>query len=1065
MEEELAQVVQAIQTLYSPSTAPSVQSTLQLQLQQVQLAPAAWGLVGPLIDHEDPAVRFFAASTLQRKVSQQWDTLPTSHSSSEDTDDLPSNVQLLKESLLGWLSTSAASAYPAISPDPSNTRSGEKPVLRKLAAAATAISLKVEGRWKDWLLEVVMRVSAGGARREGVLEVLQVAVEEVGRAELAGSKKLAYMSSLSSTIPYLVSTLSSSLQSSTPSEVNSALTCFTSFLNAGQLSHPELTALYPLFLPHLSNPSTIVATCSAVEEVIERSSGLSGSGGGVTKFINRQRTNELVDGWANSPFVLGVVASAVQDANEGAEPDDEAMAVFKLFATLSEHFISILFDPPPASSSASIPTLTLTSPATHTLLSTLLSLTTFPGHTSESYTISELTSGSWMALQELGGDEGLVAGPGQGREGREGKEQEWAVYKGVFEALSAGLRRRGRRVEEGEWGSWPGDIRDAFRVHRTTVLSDLLQYSFYVLRDPLIGSFVSLASQQIQQAPSPSTTDSYEDLEATLFCLYALGEVVPLAPSIEEELGEKTSDLTTYLEHLFSPALLSALPSESGAHLTLRTTALKLVGAYAPWFSAHPTECLTAISFVVASLSAPSSSTSSTDLIPPAARALKGLCDANRKVLTGHVSSFVQVLGGLEGKIEDQELGKVLESVGAVVQALLPQEEGVEALVGLVGPVVGKLGEAVAGVSTDADAARLLALQQLLYLTALSRGLSDPDGDLVDLDASLDDSSAARLASIRLLEDSRMVEMRSALGNAVEGAAKVWAGDMEVVTALSDYIRTSTSDSLPSPLALPSLALLSLASSALQISPSSVWLGIASQLLARLARDRTDGQMAEEELRRVGEPVEKALGVVLSGFGDVPAMSENPDVVAAFLAFCTQIIKHYPRIFAALPPTYLDAVIAFGERGLEMQEQFSLKSTIELLLSSIQATAFPPLPLQTLFQSILTPHLPTLLRALLLAIAGRVPRSHLTQLSELLHACLLRLGEPARQVLKGLMLGGRGEAELGFPNERVDGQRKERFFRAVSAARTGKQMRLAVSDFALVCRGLEGSAYAASTAF
>jgi hypothetical protein len=46
-----------------------------------------------------------------------------------------------------------------------------------------------------------------------------------------------------------------------------------------------------------------------------------------------------------------------------------------------------------------------------------------------------------------------------------------------------------------------------------------------------------------------------------------------------------------------------------------------------------------------------------------------------------------------------------------------------------------------------------------------------------------------------------------------------------------------------------------------------------------------------------------------------------------------QVVRLYPRIFSILPAHYLDAVLAFAERGLAMQEQFSLKATIELLVS------------------------------------------------------------------------------------------------------------------------------------
>ncbi|GAA6053966.1 hypothetical protein JCM3770_004645 [Rhodotorula araucariae] len=1053
MEGELAQVVQSIQALYSPSTPPDIQTALQQQLQHVQAAPAAWGIVGPLLAHPDASVRFFASSTLQQKLTRQWDSLPGLDAALAE-DDLAGDVLGLKDSLLQWLARSAAAAYP--SPEAGlQPAAGERPVLRKLAAAVTALSLRVEDRWRDWLLEVVMRVAGGGAGREATLEVLSTAIEQVARAELVGSKRMAYMSSLASTIPHLVSTLASSLTSSSSSEVNSALACFVSYLNAGQLSHTELTTLYPHILPHLSNPSTAIAACSAIEELVERSSGLSdystgSSSSSVTRFINRQRTTDLITGWATGPFVASVLASAISDAKDGSEPDDEALAVFKLATTLADHHIStFLFDAPPAGSGDPAALLTLRHPALHALLALLLELSAFPGHSAESYAVNELPQGAWLNLQELGADEGLVAGPGDGREGRKGREEDWSVYKGVWEALAAKLAERATRPPEGEVKVWPKDVRDAFRVYRSTILSDTAQYAYFVLRDSMVAKLVHFADEQVSQPPSPGA-DSYEDLEATLFILYSLGEVVPLSPSLAElDPSAPPTPLSTYLSHLFGPSILGRLPSVPGSYPTLRSTALRLVGAYAPWFSAHAGACLQAVSFVVAGLQEP-------ELVPGAARALRGLCDANRKVLVGHVGSFVQVLGGLEGKIEDDELAKVLESAASVVQAL-PEGDVVEPLLVIANPIIAKLASAVQAAAQSVDNARNLTLQQLSYLAALSRGLSDPEDDLVDLDASVDDSTLIRDSATRLLAHPSIADMRARLGAAVEGAARAWASDMEVVSALSEYIRASTSDAVPSPLALDTLALLGLASAALQIAPNSVWLGIEGQLLARLARNRSDAEMRDDELAEVGRPVEAALNVVLSTHGDLPAMAENPDVVAAFLSLCCQIVRLYPRIFSSLPPHYLDAVLAFAERGLGMQEQFSLKSTMELLLLSVQQTRMAS-PSSAFFASTLAPRVPSLVRAVLLAVAGGAPRSHLVQLSELLHACLLRLAESARPAVKELL------AQPGWPSERASAEVKSRFERAVLSARTGKQVRQAVHDFALVCRGLDGSAYGAATA-
>ncbi|GAA5873443.1 hypothetical protein JCM3774_002418 [Rhodotorula dairenensis] len=1054
MDSEVAQVIQAVQALYDPSTPPSVQSTLQRQLQLVQSSPSAWSVVGTLLSHPDSSVRFFGASTLQHAITRSWGSLDPSNAAPKA---LSGPVASLKESLLHWLASSAAAAYPMTG---APGTPGEKPVLRKLAAATTGLSLRLGPEWNDWLLEVIMRIAASGAAREANLEVLSTAIEEIARADFVGGQRMSYMSSLSSTIPHLVSTLTSSMApTAEPSEINLALSCFVAYLNAGQLSHTELTTLYPCLLPHVSRSETVVAAASALEELLERSSGLSETGGsGVTRFVNRQRTTELVQGWATGTYVRQVTEAAIADAREGADPDDEAMAVFKLVSTLADHLITtFLFDPPPLSSASSSAAqvdpsgvLTLAHPSVHALLSLLLALSTFPGYSSEAYAINELPTSAWMNLQELGADEGFMPGAGDGREGRPGRETEWAAYRDVFAALADGLRSRATRPREEEFIEWPRDVRDAFRVQRSTTVADTIQYAYFVLRDELIAQLVRLAAEQVAAAPTGGR-DSYEDLEATLFMLLSLGEVVPMAAPTLSEMENPTappSPLQQYLGTLFGPSVLGRLPTEPGLHPTLRTTALRLVGAYSSWFASQPDACLQAVTFVIGGLQEP-------QLVPGAAKALRGLCDANRKVLMQHVPSFVQVLGGLEGRIPDTELAKVLQSVASVVQAL-PENEIVEPLLTLASPIVDKLVAVTSTTQQDRELAREECLQQLSYLAALSRGLADPEGDVIDLDASLDETSFAREGAQRILSDSRVVDLRHRLAAGIERVAQTWPGDAEIVTALSDFIRQSTSDALPSPVALDSLALLNLCVNALKIAVSSVWLGVGGQLLARMSRDLSDGTISDAELASLTTPVEAVLSVILTAYPDVSTMGENPDVVAAFLAFCSQITRLYPRIFDALPHNYLEAVLAFAERGLAMQEQFSLKSTTELLLSSVQQTRMAS-PSATTYQTVILPRIPSIMRSTLLAIGGVAPRSHLVSLSELLHACLLRVPDQARPALKALL------AESGFPTERATPESKARFERAVSSARTGKQVRQAVTDFALVCRGLDGSAYGAAT--
>lgn len=141
----------------------------------MQASDAAWSVIGQLLLNGDANDRFFAASTLQLKISRSWDTLPGS------------SHEPLRTSILDWISQSASGAYPT-----SGTAvKGEKVVMRKLAGAVASLSLRLEG-WNDWLLELVMRVSSGNgiaSSREAVLEVLSVVVEQIGRAEMTGAAK------------------------------------------------------------------------------------------------------------------------------------------------------------------------------------------------------------------------------------------------------------------------------------------------------------------------------------------------------------------------------------------------------------------------------------------------------------------------------------------------------------------------------------------------------------------------------------------------------------------------------------------------------------------------------------------------------------------------------------------------------------------------------------------------------------------------------------------------------------------------------------------------------------
>ena len=77
------------------------------------------------------------------------------------------------------------------------------------------------------------------------------------------------------------------------------------------------------------------------------------------------------------------------------------------------------------------------------------------------------------------------------------------------------------------------------------------------------------------------------------------------------------------------------------------------------------------------------------------------------------------------------------------------------------------------------------------------------------------------------------------------------------------------------------------------------------------------------------------------------------------------------------------------------------------------------------FTQILASHTRSILHSLLLSIAGLVPRSHLTSLSELLHVFVLRLPDDTRGHLHELL------AQSGWPNAKATVEAKAKLEKSV----------------------------------
>ena len=144
----------------------------------------------------------------------------------------------------------------------------------------------------------------------------------------------------------------------------------------------------------------------------------------------------------------------------------------------------------------------------------------------------------------------------------------------------------------------------------------------------------------------------HQDVEASLFCVTSVQEVVP----IDRKEGRDA------LRELFGPTILGKLPS-TGAE-RVRRTAIHLIGmcleniaclidtllgtmsgAYSSWFTAGANSPLVmdVITYVASGLNEPA-------LAFRAATAFKDFCDANRITLAKHINMFGSLYADL-GKV------------------------------------------------------------------------------------------------------------------------------------------------------------------------------------------------------------------------------------------------------------------------------------------------------------------------------------------------------------------------------------------------------------------------------
>ncbi|KAG8684324.1 hypothetical protein FRC08_013751, partial [Ceratobasidium sp. 394] len=416
-------------------------------------------------------------------------------------------------------------------------------------------------------------------------------------------------------------------------------------------------------------------------------------------------------------------------------------------------------------------------------------------------------------------------------------------------------------------------------------------------------------------------------------------------------------------------------------------------------------------------------------------------------------------------RIPANEKGKVLQSIASVIQAL-PPSEAIDPILGVVTPVVTSLGQLLNDTNTPADAARDATIAHLSALTACSKGLTRSN-DIFAFALEDPDTPEGRalLAAIEQARaDPRMVALREEIVRLVGSVMARWCVDAEASTAVSELIKSITA--LPSDATLLSLSpepLLSLVCTAARVQLTAVWLSLAALLVVQLDPPmwpRLSRQGEPEVLRRTGVVAGATAGLVTAGLGMLGsggAMEANPDVAQDFFGYLTKVGTHFPRVILEMQSEMSDGLFRITATALTLQERYSLVNACNFMTMFLRKTRNEN-SLAEAGDALLRRQGAILMEALLLGIGGSAPRSTVPNLAELLASLVSRAPAEARTWMNSLLM-------VDNPgNARIPAAAREKFMKAVLGTRSTKKTKEAANEYALVARGLEGSAFGYATA-
>ncbi|KAF9982623.1 hypothetical protein BGZ75_005920 [Mortierella antarctica] len=875
-----------------------------------------------------------------------------------------------------------------------------------------------------------------------LLEFLTIVPEEIGRVEIEPMKRQ-LSSEVSNGVPVVMSFIQELLVGDNSASKAKALVCLKSWVQYG-VAFDVIQPLLGLVLNCLLDNDTFDEAADVWTEIMS------------SKSASRYQ-DTICEGLM--PCFASEWARAKHLESVQAESEDIGKSLCQLLSNFGDNFSDWI-------------AAKFLRPDIMVYLEMMMGFAGFPGYYAEDETISDSTLNFWYMLQESLSE--LSSGDSEGHDGERAsldddrqvvlssissasnitgldKESLGAIKNAsihVYIRLAEVLRKKLEFPPHKIWLSWTRDIRQDFAGHRQEI-ADTLINSYHVLHERILSLLIDTCVAQLDGVQKASLTGAnilensqleaeFLQLEATLYCLKALSEVVPHTENVQ-------------LPRFFSDQIFGRLPTNVVCRA--RETALSLVGSYADWFKAHPQFLLPALNFVIPALEVP-------QLAPYAAKALKSICDTCRESLVEAIDAFMTVFANVERAIDPSIKGSVVFSIATVIQTL-PVERSIGPLVGLLGDIFSRSNEcletrrqrlATAGsvnqttdrVQTGSNGETELGpvsatmLQQLEFLLLCCKGLlspleddiRSPDERILVYQKTVEDRSRALAAGGMAVELARSMEQT------IQGAVMLWPHELEIIEKVCQIIKTMMTVSQFSPLYLPFPTLMRVIETGFQQRAFPCWLDAAAKMVPVYYLETTGGSL-NSKLGSIAVTSSSSQNGHTTSAGVASSSTVSGSVVVdvegyAATAFAPARQRNASQLECESAFTQLLAIIVSRtmdgiQSVADMEENPDVIHSLFAALSQIEFVNqnFDHLELKQRVDGLMLRIGLDLMRGILLGIGGQVPRSMVPQLNDTLYPLIGKYLEECRSWMQTLF------AEPGFPSKHADQTSKEKFLKGV----------------------------------